>query len=87
MKNMANRLAALEGRKATAVPQFPIYIKAAGVPEERIVGITGAGVQITRGSGESVEELKDRAREALGEKPSLPMILSYIYDDAPESGQ
>ncbi len=58
-----------------------IYIMAAGVPEERVLGILGAGVAIDRERGEIMDALKARAALLLGEKPSLPVILSYKYAD------
>jgi hypothetical protein len=86
VKNMANRIAALEGRQsAAALGPFPIYIMAAGVPEDRVVGIMGAGIEIDREPGETVDALKDRAAKLLGEKPSLPAILSYKYADTEDT--
>ena len=81
MKNMASRIAALEGRGGPTAPLFPIYIVAAGVPEERVVAITGAGLHVDRGSDETLEALKDRVRQSLGEEPRQPVILSYKYAD------
>lgn len=81
MKNMANRIAALEGRKSAAAPLFPIFIMAAGVPDHRVAGLTGAGLAIDRRTDETVRALEERALERLGDKPTLPLILSYKYAD------
>lgn len=81
MKNMANRIAALEGRgtETSGTIPFPIYIIVAGGADDQVTGLHGHGLTVTREAGETLEALKARARALLGEAPSQPAILAYTY--------
>lgn len=83
MKNMSNRIAALEGHGigVSGTIPFPIYIIVARAADDQVTGLHGHGLTVVRETGETLTSLKDRARASLGEEPSHPVILAYTYGE------